>query len=117
MNTAYHALVLLNASEVETRRAIDSWFSANGFTRTSAIDGTPMRASRGSVIGITDHQTARMIEVIVKAQRDVVAVSVSHRTTGFIFFQGTMLGNILQSEAEALLEFIRQEVDPRALKR
>ena len=42
----------------------------------------------------------------MKAQGDVVVVSVTHHTTGFFFLQGAMFGNILQAEAEALLEFI-----------
>ena len=100
---------MIKATEAQVRDSVANWMTSNDFTRTTDLEETPIQGEAGSSIGVTDSQTKRVMEVIVRSHGEIVAVSVYHHVTILLVFTGGMFGNTLQTEADDLLSFIQQE--------
>lgn len=111
MRNAHHALELFHAPAEEIRQVIRQHLNEAGFkVASSAPSDSHIRAQRGSATGITDRQTGRMMEVLVRGDGQRTAVSVYHHTTGVGPLVGATFGTILQDEVNALFECLGQPV-------
>lgn len=108
MKISYHALELVKASESVVAGAAKAWWQANGYTLRSNGGPTHFSVVRGSPIGITDRQTQRIMEVVLKPVSDGTAVSVYHHTGRILCVVGVMFTGILQSETDSFLRYVRE---------
>jgi hypothetical protein len=103
MEIAHHALELFEAPTNEIRDAIRHWLSDAGFKVQSASPSDlEIRAQRGSAIGVTDQQTGRVMEVIIRGSGCFTAVSIYHHTSRLGPIVGATFSDLLRDESNAL---------------
>ena len=107
MKYSHHALELIDASPDKIRDAIRQWLADAGFNVSSSPSDFHMRAERGSSIGLSDRQTKRIMEVIIKNSGEVTAVSIYHHTGRIGPISGLMFGGTLSDEVNTLWTFLR----------
>jgi hypothetical protein len=111
MEIAYHALEMFEAPADEIRDAIRQWLTDAGFkVAPSSPSDLDIRAQRGSAIGVTDHQTGRVMEIIIRSSGGVTAVSVYHHTSRLGPFVGTTFSDLLRDEVNAMLASLGEMV-------
>jgi len=118
MEIAHHALAQFEASTSEIRDAIRRWMTEAGFNVSpSAPSDLDIRAQRGSAIGVTDDQTGRMMEVLIRGAGSFTAVSVYHHTSRMGPIVGVTFGDLLRDEVNALLSSLGAIRPPAMLDR
>jgi hypothetical protein len=110
MKISCHALELVKASESIVAGLAKVWWQSNGYSLRSDGSPTHFSAVRGSPIGVTDRQTQRIMEVILKPVSEGTALSVYHHTGRVLCIVGVMFTGILQSETDSFLQHIRENV-------
>lgn len=111
MENAHHALELFEVPAGEIRDAIQQWLTGAGFkVVSSSPSDLDIRAQRGSPIGVTDGQTGRVMEVIIRGAGSFTAVSIYHHTSRLGPIVGTTFGNLLRDEVNSLVESLGQRV-------
>lgn len=110
MEVAHHALELIEAPPDQIRDALRQWLTDTGFRVKSLSSDFHVRAERGSAIGISDRQTGRIMEVIIKGSGDVTAVSIYHHTGRIGMLVGMIFSGLLSDEVNALRKFLREAV-------
>jgi hypothetical protein len=110
MKVAHHALELIDAPPDQIRDAIRKWLSDAGFKVRSSPSDLHVIAERGSGLGLSDRQTARIMEIIIKGSGEVTAVSIYHHTGRFGPIAGLMFGGILDDEVNSLWTFLRNAI-------
>ena len=108
MKTSCHRLEYFEASERMVVIAAQAWWQANGYIINPPVSSTKLSACRGSNFGVTDHQTKRVMDVILKPIGDGTAVSVYHQTSRILFLAGVMFGNILERETDSFLQHLSE---------
>jgi hypothetical protein len=103
MQNAHHALELIEAPTAQVQDTVRHWLTHAGFKVTSAPSDLNIRAERGSPLGLSDRQTGRVMEVIVRGSGHLTAVSIYHHTTRMGPIVGATFGDLLRDEVNALL--------------
>ncbi|QDT42755.1 hypothetical protein Pan241w_28440 [Gimesia alba] len=113
MKSSCHRLEIIKAPERVVVVAAKSWWQDNGFTIHPPVNSSIISSFRGSGFGLTDQQTKRIMEIILKPIGDGTAVSVYHHTNRILCVVGVMFGNILERETENFLQHIREYVSAK----
>jgi len=108
MTIACHILEVVAAFEAAVSDAAKEWWHANGFTIDTTCSATDLSATRGSGFGITDPQTKRIMEVILKPVGESTAVSVYHHTSRLLNIIGVVFTDLLQTETDSFIRYIRE---------
>ena len=108
MEIAHHALELIEGPPDRIRDAIRQWLADTGFKVKSSPSDFYVRAERGSAMGVTDRQTERIMEVIIRGSSSLTAVSVYHHTGRIGPIVGATFGGLLSDEVNALWKFLRE---------
>jgi len=108
MRTSCHRLEVIRASESAVAEAAKAWWEANGYKLYRSVNSTHLSAFRGSSIGVTDQQTRRIMEVILKKAGDSTAVSVYHHTSRILLIVGVMFSDILELETDSFMRHIQE---------
>jgi hypothetical protein len=113
MQTAYHALELLDSSAETVRDVVRAWLTDRGFKlASSSPSDLRVQARSGSPFALTDDQAERVMEVIIRSTGTGAAISVYHHTTRLGPITGVMHGDILRNEVNALLAFLVEMAVP-----
>jgi hypothetical protein len=113
MNIECHVLEFIRAPENAVAAAAKAWWQANGFTLRPEGSATHFFAVCGSLLGVTDRQTRRIMEVILKPVSEGTAVSVYHHTGRLFFMVGVMFTDVLQSETDSFIRHIQESTAQR----
>ncbi len=107
MRTSCHRLEVIGASENVVAEAAKAWCKANGYKLCRSVDSTHLSAFRGSSVGVTDQQTRRIMEVILKKAGDGTAVSVYLHTSRVLLIVGVVFTDILERETDSFMRYIQ----------
>jgi hypothetical protein len=102
MQTSHHALEVFEIPIGEIQEMIRRWLADTGFKVASSSPERSIHARRGSAMGLTDEQTGRGMEVILRQAGDKTAVSVFYHTSGLGPLVGATFGDILRDEVNGL---------------
>jgi hypothetical protein len=118
MQNSHHVLEVFEAPTARVRDAIRQCLSDAGFrvASSSPSDLHHIQARHGSAIGITDQQTGRVMEVLLRGAGNHTAVSIHHQTTGVGPLRGATFGDLLRDEVNALLVALAEKLPAASQK-
>ena len=105
-NFTHHVTVISGPLPLVQRRA-DRWLKTNGFRLQDMEAPGELSCTKGSHFGLSDEATIRGLELkLVSAGAETFA-SVVARVGGLGPLRGHMFGDVIETEAQALLEALR----------
>ncbi len=103
---AYHDITCSRARHPAVLKAIHAWLSENRFNRIQSDSELLLVAIKGSHWGMRDENRIRELRILVRPEFGLTVVSIYHSTSRLGFIVGLMNSDILQREAESLIETI-----------
>ena len=110
MNSAHHALFVVNGPRNEVHQQVCEWIGNSKFQLETRANPARILATYPGWhgFGITDGQTATVLEILLADAEGKTAVSIYHHTRRIFILTGAMFGNILEREVDSLIMSLRE---------